>query len=148
MLNVVRKPKGQKTKDPSLYLFRWWLGKCCFHGVKGLEARLPAAAAVAAKSLQLCLILCDPIDGSHQAPPSLGFPRQEQWSGLPFPFPIHESEKGKWSHSVVSDSWWPHGPQPTRLLHPWDFPGKSTGVGCHCLLQEARLENKRYRKWW
>ena len=27
-----------------------------------------------------------------------------------------------------------HGLQPTRLLHPWDFPGKSTGVGCHCLL--------------
>ena len=25
--------------------------------------------------------------------------------------------------------------QPYRLLHPWDFPGKSTGVGCHCLLQ-------------
>ena len=29
----------------------------------------------------------------------------------------------------------PHGLQPTRLLHPWDFPGKSAGVGCHCLLQ-------------
>ena len=28
-----------------------------------------------------------------------------------------------------------HGLQPTRLLRPWDFPGKSTGVGCHCLLQ-------------
>ena len=28
-----------------------------------------------------------------------------------------------------------YGLQPTRLLHPWDFPGKSTGVGCHCLLQ-------------
>ena len=26
--------------------------------------------------------------------------------------------------------------QPTRLLHPWDFPGKSTGVGCHCLLRK------------
>ena len=25
--------------------------------------------------------------------------------------------------------------QPTRLLCPWDFPGKSTGVGCHCLLR-------------
>ena len=25
---------------------------------------------------------------------------------------------------------------PTRLLHPWDFPGKNTGVGCHFLLQE------------
>ena len=32
-------------------------------------------------------------------------------------------------------SWRPHGLQPTRLLRPWDFPGKSTGVGCHCLLQ-------------
>ena len=27
-----------------------------------------------------------------------------------------------------------HGLQLTRLLHPWDFPGNSTGVGCHCLL--------------
>ena len=40
-----------------------------------------------------------------------------------------ESEKWKWSSSVVSDSSQPHGLQPTRLLHPWDFPGKSTGVG-------------------
>ena len=39
--------------------------------------------------------------------------------------------KGK--SPVVSDSSRPHGLQPTRLLHPWDFPGKSTGVGCHCL---------------
>ena len=29
----------------------------------------------------------------------------------------------------------PHGLKPTRLLHPWDFPGRSTRVGCHCLLQ-------------
>ena len=29
----------------------------------------------------------------------------------------------------------PHGLRPTRLLRPWDFPGKSTGVGCHCLLR-------------
>ena len=34
----------------------------------------------------------------------------------------------------MSDSSRPHGLPPTRLLHPWDFPGKSTGVGCHCLL--------------
>ena len=34
----------------------------------------------------------------------------------------------------MSDSSHPHGLQPTRLLRPWDFPGKSTGVGCHCLL--------------
>ena len=38
--------------------------------------------------------------------------------------------------AVVSDSSRPHGLQPTRLLGPWDFPGKSTGMGCHCLLWE------------
>ena len=69
-------------------------------------------------------------------PPSLGFSRQEHWSGLPFPSPMHESGKWKWkwSRSVVSNSSQPHGLQPTRLLHPWDFPGKGTGVGCHRLL--------------
>ena len=93
-------------------------------------------AAAAAKSLQSCSTLRDPIDGSppgsaapgilqartlewvamekmllllsrfsrvrlyatpytaaHQAPPSLGFSRQEHWSGLPFPSPVDESEK-------------------------------------------------------
>ena len=34
-----------------------------------------------------------PETAAHQAPPSLGFSRQEHWSGLPFPSPIHESEK-------------------------------------------------------
>ena len=52
---------------------------------------------------------------------------------------MHESEKWKWSRSVVPDSQRPHGLQPTRLLHPWDFPGKSTGAGCHCLLQSPAL---------
>ena len=32
-----------------------------------------------------------------------------------------------------------HGLQPTRVLRPWDFPGKSTGVGCHCLLNAYSL---------
>ena len=76
---------------------------------------------------------------AHQAPTSRGFSRQEHWSGLPFPSPMHESEKWKWSPSVVSESSRPHGQQPTRLLHPWDFPGKSTGVGCHCLLHKYDL---------
>ena len=44
---------------------------------------------------------------------------------------MHESEKWKGSRSVVSNSSRPHGPQPTWLLCPWDFPGKSAGVGCH-----------------
>ena len=39
------------------------------------------------------------------------------------------------NYSVVSDSLQPHGLQPARLLGPWNSPGKSTGVGCHALLQ-------------
>ena len=50
-------------------------------------------STAAAKSLQLCPTLCDPIDGSPQALLSLGFSRQEHRSGLPFPSPMHESEK-------------------------------------------------------
>ena len=38
---------------------------------------------------------------------------------------ISFSNAWKWSPSVVSNSSWPHGLQPTRLFHPWDFPGKS-----------------------
>jgi len=34
-----------------------------------------------------------PYTAAHQAPPSLGFSRQEHWSGLPFPSPMHEGEK-------------------------------------------------------
>ena len=37
--------------------------------------------------------------------------------------------------SVMSDSLQPHGLLPSRLLCPWDFPGKNTAVGCHFLLQ-------------
>ena len=38
---------------------------------------------------------------AHQAPPSLGFSRQEHWSGLPFPSPVHESEKWKLRSSIL-----------------------------------------------
>ena len=78
--------------------------------------------------VQLCVT---PQKAAHEAPPSLGFSRQEHWSGLPCPSPVHEREKWKWSRSVVSDSSRPRGLQPTRLLHSWDFPGKRTGLGCH-----------------
>ena len=39
-------------------------------------------------------------------------------------------------HSVLSDSLWLHGLHPARLLCPYNFTGKNTGVGCHFLLQE------------
>ena len=40
----------------------------------------------------------------------------------------------------LHQTWRPHGLQPTRLLCPWDFPGKSTGVGCHYRLQNMKKE--------
>jgi len=51
------------------------------------------SATAAAKALQSCPTLCDPIDGSPPGSHSLGFCRQEHWSGLPFPSPMQESEK-------------------------------------------------------
>ena len=90
-------------------------------------------AAAAAKLHQSCLTLCDPI-GALQAPPFLGFSRQEHLGGLPFPSPMHKSEKWKRSRTVLPDSQRHHGLQPIRLLHPWHFPGKSTGEGHQCLL--------------
>ena len=50
------------------------------------------AAAAAAQFLQSCPTLCDPIDGRPPGSPSLEFSRQEHWSGLPFPSPVHKSE--------------------------------------------------------
>ena len=100
---------------------------------------------IAAKSLQSCPTLYDPIDGSPPGSPVPGILQQEHWSGLPFPSPMHESEKWKWSRSVVSDPQRPHGLQPSRLLRPWDFLSKSTGVGCHCLLQGNNIRPLQLR---
>ena len=56
---------------------------------------LLAHAAAAAKSLQSCPTLCNPMDSSlHQAPQSMGFSRQEYWNGLPFPSPRNLPDPG------------------------------------------------------
>ena len=92
-------------------------------------------AAAAAKSLQSCLTLCDPIDGSPPGSPVSGIlqARTLEWAAISF------SNAWKWKVKVKSFSrvllLATHGLQPTRLLRPWDLPGKSTRVGCHCLLQ-------------
>ena len=109
-------------QDPTL----WWI--------------LAAAAASAAKSLQSCPTLCDPIDGS---PPGLPIPgilqaRTLEWVAISF------SNAWKWKVEVKSLS------RVRLFVTPWtaayevppsmDFPGKSTGVGCHCLLHDGSLE--------
>ena len=42
----------------------------------------------------------------------------------------------------MSDSVWPHRQQPTRFPHPWDSPGKNTGVGCHFLPQCMKVKSE------
>ena len=86
-----------------------------------------------AKSLQSCPTLCDPTDGSPPGSPVPGIlqARTLEWVAISF------SNACKWKVKVKSLSrvWllatpWTAAP---RLLHPWDFPRKSAGVGCHCL---------------
>ena len=96
-------------------------------------------AAAAAKSLQSCLILCDPTDGSPPGSPVPGIlqARTLEWVAISF------SNAWKWKVKGKSLSCArllkPHGLQPTRLLHPWDLPDKSTGVGCLCFLRFTTL---------
>ena len=94
-------------------------------------------AAAAAKSLQSCPTLCDPIDGSPPGSPVPGTlqARTLEWVAISF------SNAWKWKVKVKSLSrvWllatlWT---QPTKFLHPLDFPGKSTGVVCHCFLHPS-----------
>ena len=59
-----------------------------------------------------------------------------------------KSKHSKWSRSVVSNSLRLHGLQPTRLLPPWDSPGKNTGVGCHFLLQNIQRPPVKIRAAW
>ena len=91
-------------------------------------------AAAAAKSLQSCPNLCDPIDSSPPGSPVPGIlqARTLEWVAISFSNALKWKVKGKSVSKCLTS--WPHGLQPTRPLRPWDFPGKSTGVGCHCLL--------------
>ena len=93
------------------------------------------AAAAAAKSLQSCPTLRDPIDGSPPGSRPWDSPGKNTGVGCHFLLQCmkvkSESEVAQ-SCLTLSD---PRGLQPSRLLCPWDFPGKSTGVGCHCLLR-------------
>ena len=100
---------------------------------------LPAAA----KSLQSCPTLCDPTDGSPPGSPVPGILQARTLECVAISF----SNVWKWSRSVVSDSQRSHGLQPTRLLHPWDFPGKSTGVGCHCQCYFLYFVIKLFQIW-
>ena len=101
---------------------------------RGFIFILFTAAAAAAKSLQSCPTLCDPTDGSPPGSPTPGIlqARTLEW------IPISLSKAWKWKTKVKSLSRIRLLATPWTAAYkappPWDFPGKSTGVGCHCLL--------------
>ena len=97
------------------------------------------STAAAARSLQPCPTLCNPVNSSLPGSSILGILRTRTLEWVAISFSNAWKWKWKWSRSVMSDSSQPHRLQPTRLLRPWEFPGKSTGVGCHCLLCPATL---------
>ena len=77
-----------------------WVAMPSFGGLSHLEWML----LLLLSHFSCVQLYATPKTAAHQAPLSLGFSRQEHWSGLPFPSPMHENEKWKWSRSVVSDS--------------------------------------------
>ena len=85
-------------------------------------------------SVRLC---ATPQTAAHQAPPTLGLSRQEHWSGLPFPSPMHDSEVAQ-SCPTLRDPM-----EDPRLLLPCDFPEKGSGVGCYCLLHYKKVKKKK-----
>ena len=78
-----------------------WRPRCGAEGSRSLQ-KLPAGprGPECIRRLAVALVakpsatLCDPMTAAHQAPLSMGFPRQEYWSGLPFPSPEDLSNQG------------------------------------------------------
>ena len=92
------------------------------------------AAAVAAKSLQSCPTLRDPIDGRPPGSlvPGILQARTLEWVAHFLLQCMKVKSESEVAQLCLTQP--PHGPQPIRLLHPWDFPGKSIGLGCYCIL--------------
>ena len=117
----------------------------CWSGLPFPSPKYWSAAAAAAKSLQSCPTLCDPRDtAAHQAPLSLGFSRQEHWSVCYF---LLQCMKVKSENEVAQSSPTLHDPMdcsPSGSSVHGIFPGKSTGVGCHRLLQNTGLTGPKH----
>ena len=91
--------------------------------------------AAAAKWLHSCLTPWDPIYGSPPGSSVTGIlqARTLEWVVCHFLLPCMKV-KSESEVAQLCPTQRPHGLQPTQLLRPWDFPGKSTGMGCLCLL--------------
>ena len=111
--------EGEQQRDPTIHI----------HVSILPQISIPSTA----KSLQSCLTLCNPTDGSPPGSPISGILQAItlEWVAISF------SNAWKWKVKVKSLSCVRPSATPWTAAFqapPWDFPGKSTGVGCHCLL--------------
>ena len=139
--NVVKEETESWPGSPvSSHTVSWMVEKLCPRAkVPRCQSESPVHLhcinfAAAAKSLQLCPTLCDPIDGSPPGSPFPGILQARTLERVVISF----SNVWKWKVKVRSFSrvWLFVTPWTAAYQAPslWDFPGKSTGVGCHCLL--------------
>ena len=97
--------------------------------------------AAAAKSLQSRPTLCDPRDGSPLGSAIPGILQARTLERVAIAFPNKcTAATAKSLQSCLTLR--PHRQQPTGLPHPWDSPGKNTGVGCHFLLQCMKVKSE------
>ena len=111
-----------------------------------------------------CSVMCDWLRTHEPSPLSMGFPRQEYWSGWPFPTPVKLYDPGiEIGVSRIASGFltiWvtrevaakspqscltlcdPIDGSPPGSPRPWDSPGKNTGVGCHFLLQCMKVKSE------
>ena len=128
--------KSHKTVPP----FQILVASCGFEDDPQWVQLCYKSAAAAAKSLQSCPTLCDPIDSSPLGSPVPGIlqARILEWVAISF------SSAWKWKVKVKVLSRVPLFATPWTAAyqgHPWDSPGKSTGVGGHCLLLISNNKN-------
>ena len=102
-----------------------------FSFLRNLHTVLSSGYAAAAKSLQSCLTLWDPIDGSPPGSPVPGILQARTLEWVAISFSNAKVKVKSLSRVRLLATPWTTAHQ---ALRPWDFPGKSTGVGCHCLL--------------
>ena len=130
-------------------LLRWFILLCLDLGVHVSLSFLPLLytlsdyLAAAAKSLQSCPTLRPHRRQPTRLPcPGILQARTLEWVAISFSNAWKWKVKGKSLSCVrlLGTPW----TEPTRLLHPWGFPGKSTGVGCHCLLRQITLRQHKF----
>ena len=117
--------KWREMSYPDVMIKKW--NHSCASGIYNLSSASPPSSSAAAKSLQSCPTLCDPIDGSPPGSAVSGILQARTLEWVAISFSDAWKWKVKWSRSVVSDSSQPHGRSP---------PGSPT----HGIVQARVLE--------